>query len=94
MPPAESMLIPSGPSPSAQIRRFDSEPSVAMSKADNRPANDSEIAGVEPSGVITIPLGKSMSPATSWAVPSRSISRIQPGSGGAPPAKSKSAPLT
>src|SRR5215212_1715840 len=59
-----------------------------MSKADNRPAKDSAITSLEPSAVITMPLGKSMSPATSCAVPSASISRIHGPSIGCPTAGS------
>jgi hypothetical protein len=65
-----------------------------MSNAVNRPAKDSEMTSVELSGVITIPFGKSMSVATQRAVPSGVTSTMIPGSGGAPPRKSKPKPLT
>ena len=65
-----------------------------MSNADSRPANDSDTTSVAPSGVTTMPLGNWMSSATRRDDPSGATRSIQPGSGAAPPAKSKSAPLT
>ena len=89
-----STQMPSGPSPSAHVRRPVSVPSSPMSNALRRPANDSATTSVEPSGVTTIPFGKSMSPATFRWLPSGATRWIQPGSGAPPPAKSKSAPST
>ena len=64
-----------------------------MSNAVNRPAKDSEMISVELSGVMTIPFGKSMSVAAQRACPSGVTSAMRPGSGGAPPRKSKPKPL-
>ena len=52
------------------------------------------MTSVDQSGVTTMPLGKSMSPATCRVVPSGATMRIHPGVGSPPPAKSKSAPFT
>ena len=70
MAPSASMQMPSGPMPSAHTRRFERLPSAAMSNAVSRPANDSEMISVEPSGVMTMPLGNSMPSATWRADPS------------------------
>ena len=64
------MQMPSGPRPSANTRRPDSPPSASMSNAVSRPANDSEMISVRPSGVMTMPLGNWMSPATWRSCPS------------------------
>lgn len=54
-----------GPRTSAKTLRLDSPPSGSMSNAVSRPANDSEMISLRSSGVMTMPLGKWMSPATS-----------------------------
>jgi hypothetical protein len=58
------MQMPSGPRPSANTRRPDSPPPSSMSNAVSRPANDSEMISVRPSGVTTVPFGNWMSSAT------------------------------
>ena len=68
-------------------------PSVAMSNAVRRPANDSEMISVELSGVITMPLGNSRSPATLRAAPSGVTSTMIPGVGGSPARNPKPMPL-
>ena len=70
MQPSASRQMPSGPTPSAQTRRFDKVPSSAMSKAVRRAAKDSATTSVLLSGVITMPFGKASSFATSRASPS------------------------
>src|ERR1700733_14133585 len=65
--PSASMQMPSGPRPSANTRRPDSPPPSPMANAVSRPANDSEMISVPPSGVMIMPLGNWMSPAT-WRI--------------------------
>ena len=79
MQPSASRQMPSGPTPSAQTRRFDNVPSSAMSKAVSRAANDSATISVRLSGVTTIPFGKAISSATSWTPPSGVTRAILPG---------------
>jgi hypothetical protein len=79
MHPSVSRQMPSGPTPSAQTRRFDRVPSSAMSKAVSRAANDSATMRVLLSDVMTIPFGKAISVATSRAEPSAPTSAIFPG---------------
>ena len=75
MQPSASRQMPSGPTPSAQTRRLDSVPSSAMSKAVGA-ANDSATMRVLLSGVMTIPFGNAISPATSRTSPSGVTSAI------------------
>ena len=56
--PSASMQMPSGPRPSANTRRPDSPPSASMSNAVSRPANDSEMISVRPSGVMSHAVGE------------------------------------
>lgn len=88
IPLAASMQMPSGPMPSAQVRRPDSEPSCPMSKADSLPAKDLATTSVDPLGVTAMPLGNSMPSVTSRVVPSGVTRRIHPAVGSPPPAKS------
>ena len=64
MAPLASIVMPSGPMPSAQTRRLLSVPSSAMSYAVSREANDSPTISVALSGVITMPFGNARPPAT------------------------------
>jgi hypothetical protein len=50
-----------------------------MPNAVSRPANDSEMISVRPSGVMTMPLGNWMSPATRRSCPSGATSLMKPG---------------
>ena len=61
MQPSASRQMPSGPTPSAQTRRFDRVPSSAMSNAVSRAANDSATMSVLLSGVMTMPFGNAIS---------------------------------
>jgi hypothetical protein len=79
MQPSASRQMPSGPTPSAQIRRFERAPSCSMSNAVSRAAKDSATTSVLLSGVMTMPLGKASSLATSRASPSGVTSAILPG---------------
>ncbi len=92
--PSPSRQIPSGPRPSAQTRRPERLPSSATSKAVRRPATDSATTSVAPSGVTTIPFGKSMPSATRREVPSGATRSIQPGSGKPAAEKVPSKPST
>jgi hypothetical protein len=65
-----------------------------MSNAVSRLANDSDTISVELSGVTTMPLGNSRSPATSWTDRSGRIRAITPAPGSAPAMKSKPMLLT
>ena len=78
MQPSASRQMPSGPTPSAQIRRFERVPSSAMSNAVSREAKDSATTSVLLSGATTMPFGKASSFATSRASPSGVMSALWP----------------
>ena len=52
------MVMPSGPRPPTNTRRPDSPPSLSMPNAVSRPANNSAMISIRPSGVMTMPFGE------------------------------------
>ena len=80
--------MPSGiapPGSAAHSRRPLSEPSVSIVNAVRQPPNDSPTINVEPSGVITIPLGNRISSAATRCAPlATSTASITVGRGDSP----------
>jgi hypothetical protein len=84
-----SMQMPSGPRPSVHSHRWDRLPESSISKVMSRPVKDSEMINVLLSGVITMPLGNTRSPATWRVEPSGVTSAMMPDVGGWPARKPK-----